>query len=204
MEPQGTITVRAPSCIDIDQINSILNMKRYWIYKSIAEVKELNKTKVDRSLVSGEGYLYMGKSYRLKIEKGLSSPFSLNQGFFNLDESQVAKAKDHFINFYKTQGRVYITKRVEYFAKRMGAEAATVRVMDLKKRWASRSKRGLNFHWKVMLAPATIIDYIVVHELAHIKQANHSVKFWEMVGSVLPNYAEKKEWLRLNGANLDV
>ena len=179
-------------------------MKRYWIYKAIAEVKELNKTKVNRSLVNGEGYLYMGRSYRLKIDKGAPFPFSLTQGFFVIDERQIQNAREHFISFYKSQGKKHITERANYFAKRLGLDPSTVRILDLKKRWASRSEKGINFHWKVMLAPATVIDYIVVHELAHFKQSNHSPKFWEIVESILPNYVEKKEWLRLNGANLDI
>lgn len=204
VEPQGNITVRAPSTIDIHRINSILDMKSYWIHKAIAEVKELNKTKVNRSLVNGEGYLYMGKSHRLKIEKDLRSPLSLKQGFFMLSENQGHKAKEHFTNFYKTKGKQHITERVNYFKKKIGVEPQAVRIIELRNRWASKSKTGLNFHWKVMLAPATVIDYIIVHELAHLRKAQHSPQFWEIVESVLPDYLERREWLKVNGANLDI
>jgi predicted metal-dependent hydrolase len=76
--------------------------------------------------------------------------------------------------------------------------------MELKNRWASRSEKGLNFHWKVVLAPVTVIDYIIVHELAHYLRPDHGLQFWDTVESVIPNYHEKKEWLRKNGANLDI
>lgn len=204
VEPDGRITVRAPRRLDLYKINNIIDMKRPWIYRGIAELKELNRTKANRSFVNGEGYLYLGKSYRLKIEKNLNQPLSLKQGFFMLDESQTQKAKQHFINFYKEKGRKHIAERVDYFKKKIGVEPKPTRIMELKKRWASRSRTGLNFHWKIMLAPVSVIDYIVVHELAHLKREDHSLHFWEIVESVIPNYAEKKNWLRLNGANLDI
>ena len=204
VEPDGSVTVRAPKNVDLDKINSIVNLKRPWIYRSIAELEELNRTKAHRSVVNGEGYLYMGKSYRLKIEKGLRQALSLNQGFFMLDESQTHKAKQHFIKFYKEKGRKHITERVNFFRRKLGVEPKPVRIMELGKRWASRSKTGLNFHWKVMLAPMSIIDYIIVHELAHLRREDHRPQFWEIVESVIPNYAEKMNWLRENGANLDI
>lgn len=204
VEPDCSVTVRAPRNLNLDKINSIVDLKRPWIYKGIAELQELNQSKANRSLANGEGYLYMGKSYRLKIEKDLKQALSLSQGFFMLDESQMHKAKEHFIDFYKDKGRKHITERVDYFKKRIGVEPKSVRMMELGKRWASRSKTGLNFHWKVMLAPISVIDYIIVHELAHLKRKDHSPHFWETVESVMPNYAERKNWLRLNGANLDI
>jgi len=204
VEPDGSVTVRAPKNVDLEKINSIVDLKRPWIYRGIAELEELNRTKVHRSLANGEGYLYMGRSYRLKIEKGLNQALSLNQGFFMLDEDQTHKAKEHFIDFYKEKGRKHITERVNYFKKRMGVEPKSVRIMELGKRWASRGKTGLNFHWKAMLAPISIIDYIIVHELAHLRKENHSSQFWEIVESVMPNYSERKNWLKLNGANLDI
>lgn len=204
VEPDGSVTVRAPRNINLDRINGIVDLKRPWIYRSIAELQELNKSKANRSLANGEGYLYMGKSYRLKIEKDLRRALSLSQGFFILDESQTAKAKVHFINFYKEKGRKHITERVNYFKKKVGVEPKSIRIMELGNRWASSSKTGLNFHWKVILAPKSVIDYIVVHELAHLKREDHSLQFWEIVESVIPNYIKRKNWLRLNGANLNI
>jgi predicted metal-dependent hydrolase len=204
VEPDGSVTVRAPDNVDLDKINNIIDLKAYWIYKAMAELKELNKTKIMRSFTNGEGFLYMGKSYRLKIVKNSKSPLSLTQGYFVLNEDEMNNARKHFINFYKTKGKQYVMKRVKYFKKKIGVEPKKIRVMELRKRWASRSKTGLNFHWKVMLAPMTVIDYIIVHELAHFKEEGHSPEFWEVVESLLPDYAEKRKWLRLNGANLDI
>lgn len=204
VEPDGSVTVRAPKRIDINKINDIIDLKREWIFRGIAELAELNRTRVKRSLVNGEGYLYMGKSYRLKIDKGLKEPLSLTNGFLMFDERYLDEARQLFINFYRQKGKQHIAERVNYFKKKIGIEPPPIKIMELKNRWASRSRTGLNFHWKTMLAPAGIIDYVIVHELAHLKTSKHGPKFWEIVESIMPDYIERKNWLGLNGANLDI
>ena len=86
-----------------------------------------------------------------------------------------------------------------------GVSPVRVVVKELGNRWASCSAAGeIAFHWKCMMAPQTIIDYIVVHELCHMHHLDHTDAFWNEVDKVMPNYAERKEWLRVNGAGLDV
>ena len=85
----------------------------------------------------------------------------------------------------------------------MGVQSKAVKVMELKNRWASCSPSGnVNFHWKCMMAPLTIIDYIVVHELAHLLHKNHTAAFWNTIDKILPDYQERKEWLRVQGAGM--
>jgi predicted metal-dependent hydrolase len=87
----------------------------------------------------------------------------------------------------------------------MGVEPKSVRIIDLKNRWASGSPGGsLNFHWKCMMASPTVLDYIVVHKLAHLLHPNHTKAFWNEVDKVMPDYGERKEWLRVNGAGMDL
>ena len=92
-----------------------------------------------------------------------------------------------------------------YYQDRMGVQPKAVRIIELKNRWASCSPGGnLNFHWKCMMAPPTVLDYIVVHELAHLIHPNHTKAFWNEVDKVMPDYRERKEWLRVNGAGMDL
>lgn len=98
-----------------------------------------------------------------------------------------------------------INERVDFFKLRMGVEPTSVKVLDLKYRWASWTPGGhLNFHWKSMVAPAKVLDYIVVHELAHLIVPDHSAKFWNEVDKLLPDYCDRKEWLRVHGAGMDL
>jgi predicted metal-dependent hydrolase len=94
---------------------------------------------------------------------------------------------------------------VAYFAPKVGVTAREVEIKDLGYRWASCTKHGdLHFHWKCLMAPLTIIDYIIVHELCHLRFRDHSDAFWNEVDKVLPDFRARKEWLRLRGASLDL
>ena len=107
VEPDGRVSVRAPKNLSINKINKIIDLKSYWIYTSLSQVEQLNGSRVRRQIVDGEGFLYLGKSYRLKIDKDIKTPLALTQGYFILIENQINKAKMHFINFYKVQkGRI--------------------------------------------------------------------------------------------------
>lgn len=114
------------------------------------------------------------------------------------------QAKNYFKDFYRIKGTKIISQRVNYYKSKFGVSPNPVRVMELKNRWGSCTVKHLNFHWKVMLAPLKVIDYIVVHELAHLKEPRHNDKFWEIVESVIPDYKDRKKWLKINGANLDI
>lgn len=105
--------------------------------------------------------------------------------------------------FYKTKGLPRMRKRVAYFAAKVGVTAGDIQIKYLGYRWASCTKNGgLHFHWKCLMAPLTIIDYIIVHELCHLHHRDHFGAFWNEVDKVLPDYREKKEWLKIWGAEL--
>lgn len=204
VEPNGEINVLAPEKISEDELNQIIQKKSYWIYKSLSELEELNSTSVNREIKNGEGFLYLGKSYKLTIKKNLNQPLSLRQGRFHLDKDYLDDSKEYFINFYKIKGKKHIQQRVDYFKNKIGVSPNSIRVIDLQNRWGSCSDKYINFHWKIMMAPMQIIDYIIVHELAHLIETRHNDKFWEIVESVIANYKARKDWLRANGASLNI
>jgi predicted metal-dependent hydrolase len=167
----------------------------------------MNATRVRREYVNGEGFLYLGRTYRLKLVDNQEAPLMLKDGYFSLRaEGGVAPDADAaFKAFYRAKGKQRISERVAHYQDRMGLEPKTVRILDLKHRWGSCSKDGtLNFHWKCMMAPSTVLDYIVVHELAHLRYPNHTRAFWNQIDKILPDYQERKEWLRVNGAGMDL
>jgi predicted metal-dependent hydrolase len=160
---------------------------------------------VEREYVNGEGFLYLGRSYRLKFVTDQDAPLILKDGYFCLRVDQKKDGSAAFRAFYRAKGLTRIGDRVGYYQDKMGVVPKSVRVVDLKNRWASCSADGhLNFHWKCMMAPTTILDYIAVHELAHLRYPNHTAAFWNEVDKVLPDYRERKEWLRANGAGMDL
>lgn len=204
VEPNGQIRVLAPKKVSHINIENIIELKRYWIHKSLSELRELNKTKIKRDITDGEGYLFMGRNYRLKISSNQGDPLTINDGYFILDSKYTLKAKEHFTKFYRVNGTEYLKNRLQIYTQKMGVDSKKIRILELKNRWASCSKIYLNFHWKLMLAPPKVIDYVLVHEMAHLLEKKHNKNFWSIVESIMPDYPERKEWLRNNGANLDV
>ena len=205
IERDGSICVRPPLHMSPEEVDNIVEDKRMWIYKNLSEWQELNAAKVVREWVNGESYLYLGRNYRLSLTSEQEATLQLKNGRFYLCRScQAEDAKSAFIAFYIEKGLERIKKRVEYFAKKVGVTPKRIDVKELGFKWASCSQNGdLNFHWKCMMAPLSIIDYIIVHELCHLHHRDHSVAFWNEVDKVLPDYLERKEWLRVNGVSLD-
>ena len=122
-----------------------------------------------------------------------------------VESGEIESAQSAFRDYFIAKGRERIGKRVRYFAPKVGVEPNGVDVRELGHRWASCSPGGnLAFHWKCMMAPPRIIDYIAVHELCHLQHRNHTDAFWNEVDKVMPDYRERKDWLRKHGASLDL
>ena len=210
IERDGRIVVRAPQWADDGLIADIVAAKQYWIFQGLAEWRDLNATRVLREYRNGEGFLYLGRSYRLLLVQDQQAPLLLKDGRYCLrrdlvEQGKVEAVQAAFRDFYRAKGLARLRERVAYFAPKVGVVPLEVEVRELGHRWASCSPQGrLAFHWKCIMAPPTVIDYIAVHELCHLHQADHTDAFWNEVDKVLPNYRERKEWLRKNGAGLDV
>jgi predicted metal-dependent hydrolase len=210
IERDGRVIMRAPEDIADPMIDGIIQEKSLWIYKNLAEWRDLNATRVLREYRNGEGFLYLGRNYRLLLVADQEMPLQLRNGRFCLrrdlvDKLGIPAAKAAFQDYYTALGRGRITKRVQYFAPQVGVAVGKIDVRELGHRWASCAPNGnLAFHWKCIMAPPTIIDYIVVHELCHLHYFDHTDAFWNEVDKVISNYRERKEWLKRNGAALDV
>jgi predicted metal-dependent hydrolase len=210
IERDGRVLVRAPEKVPDERIEDMVEAKRHWIYKNLAEWRDLNATRVLREYRNGEGFLYLGRSYRLLLVADQVEPLLLKEGRFCLrrdlvDKGEVPAAMEAFRDYYIARGLDRIASRVSYFAPKVGVNPKTIGVRDLSHRWASCSPSGnLAFHWKCMMAPQTIIDYIVVHELCHFHHLDHTDAFWNEVDKVMPDYRERKNWLKRNGAAMDL
>ena len=207
IERDGQVSVIAPEKLSDQKVNQIIETKRYWIYKNLAEWRDLNEARVDREFVNGESFLYLGRNYRLKLVEEQEQPLLLKNGYFLLRKPTNGNSDpaETFKEFYRSKGQERIPKRVNYYAPKIGVSVKRLRVLELKHRWASCTEAGaLNFHWKCMMAPLNVLDYIVVHELAHLLHQNHTKAFWNEVDKILPDYQERQQWLRINGAGLDL
>lgn len=205
IERDGSISVLVPSELQQDEIENILERKRFRIYTHLAEWEDANTSRVYREFVSGEGFFYLGRTYKLEIVEKQEVPLKFINGQFLLRRKDLSNAKELFINFYKEKARKKISERVNYWKKLLNVEPNDIKVMELQNRWGSCSeKRNVNFHWKTIMAPVTILDYIVAHELTHLIHPNHSEAFWNELDKVMPDYLQRKSWLNIHGAGMDL
>lgn len=210
IERNGQVVVRPPAGLSPEQVDALVDSRRMWIYRNLAEWKDLNATAVAREWVNGETFLYLGKAYRLSLVSGQECVLKLKEGRFSLSRDLIEKggtqaAREAFETFYTDKGQERFSKRVAHYAPKVGVEVGQIRVKDMGYRWASCGSTGtLSFHWKCMMAPPPTIDYIAVHELCHFHHRNHSDAFWNEVDKILPDWRERKEWLRACGASLDI
>lgn len=210
IERDGVISVRPPKDYSPEQVDAVVESKRLWIYRNLAEWRDLNAAAVVREWVNGETFLYLGRSYRLALVASQDVDLKLKEGRFHLNKGLIDvggtdAARLSFETFYSEKGLQRIKGSVNYYAPKVGVVPTAIKVKEMGYRWASCSKtNALSFHWKCMMAPPKIIDYIVVHELCHIHYRDHSDAFWNEVDKVMPDYRERKEWLKINGAGLSI
>jgi predicted metal-dependent hydrolase len=210
IERSGDVIVRAPFKIDDDKIRKIVADRELWVHRSITEWAELNASRMHRPFVQGQGFAYLGRSYRLKFVGDSDVALRLKDGHWELSEPFFkghgeAAVRKAFRDFYIAKGKQIFAGRVAYFAPLVDVAPRSIEVKELGFYWASCGTSGaLNFNWKTVMAPQTVIDYIAVHELCHLRHRDHSDAFWNEVDKVLPAFRERKEWLRKHGAALDV
>lgn len=122
-----------------------------------------------------------------------------------LSENRAAAPKVVLGTWLKAYSKKFILKRVQELAQIYGFSYNRVSIREQSTRWGScSSEKNLNFNWKLILAPPEILDYVIIHELAHTVELNHSKSFWNLVEKVMPNYREYRNWLRKNGDSLKV
>jgi predicted metal-dependent hydrolase len=203
VDRDGSLVLSAPTDCCLARVEEIAREKQFWVYTKLAEKNLLFRTPPPKEYVSGESFHYLGRSYRLKLVEPAdqSAPLRLVQGLFLLRRDEVAEAPRHFVRWYADHGRPWLARRVGRLAPRIGVAPTSVEVRDLGYRWGSCSADGgLNFHWRSVLLPPRIIEYVVAHEVVHLLTPNHGAEFWARLERAMPDYAARKQWLAEQGA----
>lgn len=209
------VQVVAPILMDDSEIIQLVEKKREWIFKKYVSYRQrLEQLRPEHEYVSGEQFMFMGKDYPLQVIECECrfTTIKLTGGLFlvhiNKDipkEKRREAIRSKLEQWYIEKAKSIIHERLELFTDKIGVGVNTVRFKNQKTRWGSCSQQGnLNFNWKLVMAPMYIVDYIVVHELCHLLQMNHSKEFWQQVGRQIPDYQERRKWLKENGIKLNV
>lgn len=193
IEKDGSVTVRAPLHMAKSTVEGFVAEKTDWIEEKSALMAAREAQRKDFRFEEGSTLPLLGREYPVMLSKSVAfdgSRFTVCEGDFNL-------LKPQLIELYRSFAGKFIPERVSHFSELTGWTPTGVRIGAANTSWGSCSgKNSLNFTWKLMTAPPELVDYVVVHELAHTVEHNHSQRFWKLVERVLPDYKQRRAQLR--------
>jgi len=188
----GNIVVKAPQGHPRAFIDGYVSTKRDWIEKTLAKTEKL---RAERDAFTLDVALLLGEEYPVRAVGGKRVYFTGKR--FEVPQGDRAAMMQSLREWYRGEAKELLPRRVAVFAQPMGLSPRAVRITNARTRWGSCSTVGnLNFSWKLMMAPGYAVDYVVIHELAHLREPNHSQRFWRIVGRVMPDYARAQACLK--------
>jgi hypothetical protein len=202
VERDRSVTVKAPVGTSLEKIHSVVETKKLWLYEKTRHSQKYNRVS-NEEFISGTSILYLGKNYKLDVTKEEIKGV-LFRGKFIISQTNQPFAAETLKAWYIERAKEKIIPRTENYAKNLGVKFNKILFSDLKYRWGSCTpKENLNFNWRLIKAPINVVEYVIVHELAHLLEPNHSRYFWNVVRTQLPDYLKSKEWLKLYGGTLE-
>ena len=192
----GEVEVRAPLRMSRRDIDRFVAAKERWITDKLAKLRKQAEKREAFVLNYGDSIFYRGKEYPIAAQVGNRAGFDGTAFFMppNLPSGQI---KETCTRTYRRLARRCLNEKTLGFAAQMGVNPAAVRITGAKTRWGScSSKKNISFSWRLIMAEDAVIDYVVVHELAHLKEMNHSAQFWAIVERVLPDFLKRKTRLK--------
>jgi predicted metal-dependent hydrolase len=201
VKEDGRIVIYTPYHTPKWEIESFIKNKQPWIVEKISE-REKRIKEAEKTFHPGEKFLYLGEWYPLEMQESRNKepPLKLSFGRFILNKDHIEEARDLFSNWYKREAKEKIMDRVNCHSNRFQLFPEGIKISSARSRWGSCSRDNrLSFSWRIIMASLRVIDYILIHELVHIREKNHSKKFWDYLESVLPDYRIHRYWLRENG-----
>jgi len=203
VERDRSIVVRAPKSVNENEIADFIERKKFWLHQKLNHPQKYKPAK-KKEFISGAAIMYLGRNYKLNITNQDHDDIKFNNSFIISKKNQ-SKAYDLFREWYLQKAEEKIIQKAKTHAKNLGVEYDNIKVSDLRFRWGSCTpKNNLNFNWRLIKAPLPVVEYVIVHELAHLIENNHTPKFWNIVKTQLPRFKQAKEWLRENGHLLEV
>jgi predicted metal-dependent hydrolase len=206
------VSVSAPAATPVGRLDAVVLKKARWILKHLQEFAHLKDRLQPKKFVSGEAYLFLGREYRLEVvsQDGRGGPVVVGDSIqvpvgSHVAGSQPAAAVREMLElWYRLRAAETFLERVASWAPRVEVPVPRVVIRGQKRRWGTCDCRGaIRFNWRVVQAPERLIDYVVVHELAHLREKNHSKTYWALVGRILPDYRDRRKELNRLGPHLD-
>lgn len=207
VERDSSLSVILPELCALDDAIKVIESKLLWVHTKLAQKSLYMAAARQRQFVTGEGFYYLGRSYRLLIETigEHPAPLRLHYGRFLMSPDALPDARQHFIIWYIQRAQTWLWERANRFTARVGVKLRGIEITEMAYQWGECLPDGdLRLHWRVILLPPPIIDYVLVHELVHLREPNHGPHFWERVERIIPDWPGHKVWLAENGAGYGI
>ena len=207
------VVVRAPERATIDEITNMLTGKAQWLKKKVEEIQQ-QALRSEKEYTDGGLFKFLGRDFPLVIkEKPMSriKPARFENGCLVVDVPPELTLGDHVVwiktslkRCFQPRAKLHISKIVSQMSKRIGVNPGTVKTKNLKRSWGVCTQDRISFNWRLIMAPTSLLEYVVAHELCHLKHKNHSRAYYSYLGSVLPDYKERRQHLKELGPCLDL
>ena len=214
VNPDTTVNVVAPSGTRRKQIANAVTKKAKWILRQ-KDWFSRNAKVYRRRLVSGESLYFLGRQYQLKVVllagQKVEPHVTLTRGtlLVTIPRRWAASRRRNdvrsaLIDWYSRRAESYLAPLVERYAEHLAVDYASIQVRDMRTRWGSGGVSGrLRFNWRILMAPRRLIEYVVAHELCHVRHSDHSQAFWRLLSQIMPDYDRRRHELEVTGLKYD-
>ena len=200
-----------PKRLSDARVKDLILKRTSWIQQKLRIQSETVPPK-PKEYVSGENFTYLGKNYKLKLIPNGDGEVKMKGKYLTLGYPKILSetdrqsfVKDSLVDWYKRHALKRLTEKSKRYGKILRVTTKSILLKNYKSRWGSCSDSGeIFFNWKVIIAPHKIVDYVVVHELCHMLEHNHSATYWSHVKSIIPDFNQDRQWLKVNGVGLFV
>ena len=203
----GLVQAIFPHQLSNARVEEIIQKRTTWIRRKLREQSQVVTPK-PKEYVSGESFTYLGRNYRLKVLRGSDGEVKLKGGYLEVSLSKKPRARgirNELAEWYEEHALDRLTEKTNRYAGIMGVSPNSISVRNYKSRWGSCSSNGdISYNWRIIIAPHHIVDYVVVHELCHLKHPNHSPAYWKSVKREVSDYEVCRQWLKDHGSSLAI
>ncbi len=189
IKPDGMVVIRAPLKTTIKNISELINKYQHWIERKLSQTNNIQKHNTE--------LYFLGRAYQLEMLEDKFSNVELGINTIKSYADSIEEHKIKLIDWYKSQAKLLVMPLLDKYQKLLALKPQSIKITTAKGRWGScNSKGNLCFSYRVAMLPEFVIEYIVIHELCHLRHLNHSSLFWELVASTYPQYKSAEKWLK--------
>lgn len=187
--PTGMVTVHVPRRCSTGEIEDFLAARRNWIERTRARLRTVQARYPQRPLTPGSTIPFLGADY----------PFDA-LGLDGSREISHERTAAYVHAWYRAQALPHLTARTYHFANRLGVQPTHIAVRTQRRRWGSCAANGrISYNWRLILCPRDVVDYVVAHEVAHLRHHNHGARFWQTVAAMFADFTAPRRWLQIEG-----